>query len=131
MPIVNNEAKKIYKAIFNKDIPLTVQEHFNAVSGKIESRFTDQEISKYFEIIKKVHDLEALELAARSFGKLTIITLKFKVMLYLAETQPENYSRYINEKDNFILGFSLLILSMLRSSFKLLKGLCFIYFYRI
>lgn len=131
MTLSNNEAEKIYNSIFNKKIPFNIQKNFDIVSKRIEARFPDHEISRYFKIISRVNDLEALELAARTSGKLPIIKLKFKTMFYLAETNPENHSRYINEKDNYFSGISLLILSLIRSSYKLLKGLSIIFFYRI
>ncbi len=120
----NNEADRIYRTIFNKNIPPSIRNHFIIVSKKIEPSFTEEEIRKYHVCIKKVHDLEALELAARYFKKLPLLTVKFKIILYLAETLPQNYSKYINEKDNFFMGSLLLVFSLIRTSCKFVKGIC-------
>ena len=123
MPTQSDEAAKIYHAIFNKEIPAVTREHFKAISKIIEHRFPDEEIKKSTECIANIHDLEALELAARHLGKLPVFTLKFKIMFYWAETVPENYSEFINEKDDLMLGSLLLLASVFRSFYKLVKGI--------
>ncbi|GBE17306.1 hypothetical protein BMS3Abin15_01147 [bacterium BMS3Abin15] len=122
MPIPDNEAERIYKAIFRKNIPSAIREHFRIISKEIELRSTDEEIEKCSEIIKKVRDLEALELTARYLKRFPVLTLKFKIMLYLAETLPENYHEYINEKNGIFSGYLLLIVSVFRSFYKFIKG---------
>lgn len=119
----DNEAQKIYHAIFNKNIPESVQLHFNNISRKIDDVYLINEVNKYHECIVKVHDLEALEIAARYVKKLPIITDKFKAMIYLAETLPENYSTFVNERPQRFLAFFLLMHSVLRSLLKLAKGM--------
>jgi len=131
MSVPKDEASKIYYTIFNKDIPESIKNHFEYLSKRIESNFSEQEKIKYHECILKIHDLEALELAARYFKKLPILTLKFKVILYLAETLPQNYSKYINEKNNFFIGSLLLVFSMVRTSYKLVKGICLLVINRL
>lgn len=131
MPLPNIEAQKIYRNIFNKDIPSNIQKHFYSLSKKIESQFSDDEIEKYNKCVSKIYDLEALEFASRRSGKLPVLTLKFKIMLYLAETVPENYSQYINEKDAFISGFFRLMVSVFRSIYKYIKGICLLVIYKI
>ncbi len=118
-----SEAEKIYEAIFGTKVPQSIQRHFDTLSRRINSLFSKEEIEKYNECILKIHDLEALELAARYFKKLPLLTVKFKIILYLAETIPENYTKYINEKDNFFMGSLLLVFSLVRTSYKFVKGL--------
>jgi len=117
------EATKIYHAIFNKNIPTLIQDHFRNISKKIDGSYSEGEVSKYRECIFKVHDLEALEVAARLFKKLPILTDKFKVMVYLAETLPENYSVFINEEKKRASGYMILISSLIRTMYKITKGL--------
>jgi|Deesub1362A_J573_1020465.scaffolds.fasta_scaffold05432_3 hypothetical protein len=126
-----SEAERIYKTFFGTKVPESIQKQFNTISGKIDSLFNSEEIRKYNKSILQIHDLEALELAARYFKKLPILTLKFKVMLYLAETLPVNYSKFINEKDGPFIGCLLLFYSLLRSAFKFMKGTCLLIFNRI
>lgn len=120
---MKSEAERIYEAIFRKNIPESIQKHFEVLSKGIEPLFTEKEIRKHNECILRVRDLESLELAARYFKKLPILTLKFKIILYLSETLPENYSKYINEKDKLLEGYLLLIASLFRTFYKFLKGI--------
>ncbi|MBI4698628.1 MAG: hypothetical protein HY758_06900 [Nitrospirae bacterium] len=121
--MIKSEAERIYEAIFSAKIPESIQKHFEFLSKRIESQFTVNEITKYNECILNVHDLESLELAARCFNKIPILTLKFRIILYLSETLPENYPEYIKEKDNMLEGYLLLMASLVRTSFKLIKGI--------
>jgi hypothetical protein len=126
-----SEAEKIYKTIFGAKVPESIQKQFNTISGEIDSLFNSEEIRKYNKSILQIHDLEALELVARCFRKLPILTLKFKVMLYIAETLPVNHSKFINEKDGPFIGCLLLFYSLLRSAFKFMKGISLLIFNRI
>lgn len=123
MSITDNEAEKIYYAIFNKEIPSSIRIHFKNISKRIESRYSDEEVKKYYECIKKVRDLGALELAARHFKKIPLLTEKFKIMVYLSETLPENYTVFINEQPKFFQAFVLLILFIFRNGYKIAKGI--------
>jgi hypothetical protein len=123
MPMPENEAERIYYAIFNREIPATVQDHFEALSKKIESRYSKEEVDKYFESIQKTCDLEALEIASRYFKKLPILSEKFLIMVYLAETRPENYMVFVNEQPGVIRACISLISSLLRTGYKVAKGI--------
>lgn len=116
------EAQKLYYALFDKKIPSCIETYFASLTEKIDRRFSQEEIDKYFNCLKKVNDIEALELAARHLKKLPILTVKIKTMLYLAETQPENYNEYINEENERCHAYILLICAVFRSSYKLAKG---------
>jgi hypothetical protein len=122
MSVPGKEAERIYHAIFNKKIPASIQTHFNIISKKIDGRFTGAEVKKYYECIEKVRDLEALEIAARYFKKLPILTEKFNIMVYLSETLPENYTVFVNEQSKCFLAYILLISSLFRSGYKAAKG---------
>ena len=126
----NDEAERIYNAIFSKDMPPEIRQHFLVLSKKIEDRFADKDVKKYSDIIKKVGDLEAVELAGRYLKRLPILSLKFKIMFFLAETLQENYDEYINREDNILSGYLLLTASVLRSLFKFSKGVLLLAFHR-
>lgn len=116
------ESGRIYHALFQRQIPPALRERFRSLSVLIEKRFSDREIAEYQHCVRKVRDLEALELAARHTGKFPIITMKFKAMLYLAESVPENYGCYVNTRTRGITGHLLLAAALVRSSYKLIKG---------
>jgi len=126
-----NEADRIYEAIFDTKAPESIIKHFKAISGKIEDRFSEDEIEDYYKYIQKVQDIEALELAARYTKKLPVITEKFKIMVYLAETLPDNYKVFVNEKPGFFAAALLLTASIFRAGCKMVKGIYIITVTRI
>ena len=130
MPAKKSEAERIYYSLFKKKIPASIQYHFNRLSEKLENNYSENEIKKYSSYIVKTYDLEALEIAARYFKKLPLLTEKFKIMVYLAETLPENYVIYINEKNNRFFGCLLLMTSAFRTLYKFIMGIFFLTVYR-
>jgi len=114
-----SEADRIYETIFDRKAPKPIKKYFEAISEKIEARFSVDEV---IECIQKIHDLEALELAARYTKKIPVLTEKFKIMVYLAETLPENYSVFINERPKYFFAYVSLISSLFRSCYKIVKG---------
>lgn len=126
-----SEAEKIYQAIFNKSIPDSLELHFQNISGKIDAAYLDNEVSKYHECITKVQDLEALEIAARYLKKLPIMTDKFKAMVYLAETRPENYDMFINQRSSRFHAYMLLVSSAVRTLLKMIKGVFLMVIHRV
>lgn len=117
-----NEAEKIYYSIFRKEIPAPLQSHFENVLRRIDERYPEEEIKKYHRCIAEINDIEALELAARYFKKLRILSEKFKIMVYLAETLPENYTVFISEKNNSCGGYISIMASLSRTVYKFTKG---------
>ncbi len=118
-----NDAEKIYSSLFNKSIPVAIRDHFNNISKEIDNYYPQSEVRNYYELVQKINDLEAFELAARHLKKYPILTTKFKTMLYLAETVPDNYTDFINESDRCLSGYLLLSASVFRSLYKFIKGL--------
>jgi len=131
MSISDNDAGKIYFALFGKEIPDNIHRHFKNVSKKIDTNFPRDEVVKYYEFIRKTDDLEALELAARYLRKIPVLTEKFKIMVYLGETMPENYHIFINENPGRFRGYIEMIFSVMRTVIKMMKGLIIISVYRL
>lgn len=127
----DDEAKKIYFAIFKKKIPAQIQYHFGIISKKIDDKYAEKEVRKYQRCIERVGDLEALEVTARYFKKLPILTEKFKIMIYLAETLPENYTIFINEQPKHYVGYISLMVSVFCTFCKFIKGLFLYLIYRL
>jgi hypothetical protein len=126
-----NEAERIYGAIFNRNIPTSVREHFDVLSKKIEGSYSEEEVNKCSEAIMKTRDLEALEVASRYLKKLPLLSEKFKIMVYLAETLPENYMFFVNETQGFISAWISLISSLFRTGYKSVKGMIIIAVHKI
>jgi hypothetical protein len=126
-----NDAEKIYSALFGKKIPDNIHRHFNNISKEIESNFPHDEVVKYYELVGKINDLEALEVAARHLRKIPVLTEKFKIMVYLGEAIPDNYHIFINESTARFRGYAEMIFSIMRTIIKMMKGLIIISAYRL
>jgi hypothetical protein len=117
-----NEADKIYFAIFRENIPKIIKHRFDSISKKIDCYYSENEINIYYSYLECVDDLEALELAGRHLKKLPLLSDKFKIMIYIAETFPGNYAVFVNEHSHRILFFLYLALCPFYSLYKFLKG---------
>ena len=80
-------------------------------------------MDRYYRALLACADLEALELAARYTRKLPLLTRKFRLMAYLAETLPENQDFFINERSSFLAAFGAAWPGGLRTVCKMLKAL--------
>ena len=128
---LDNEAEKIYLSIFNRDIPETVKKRFDDISHVINDSFSQYEVKQYYDLVRSARDLEALELATRYLGKMPILTEKFKVMVYLAETIPHNYNVFINEATGQLSAYAAIIFSVGRTILKISKGVIMLIRYRL
>ncbi|MCK4765917.1 MAG: hypothetical protein KAW12_27200 [Candidatus Aminicenantes bacterium] len=117
-----DEADRIYHALFKKKIPPALKKRFQGAVEKLETHYPGEEVGEYYKYLQKVSDLEALELAGRFARKIPLLTDKFRIMVYLAETLPENYPVFINEKDTPTKGYLCMIAIGFRSVWKILKG---------
>ena len=119
-----HEAEKIYFALFKKAIPELTRQRFNQASLLINNGCGQDEIDEYYHVIDRAKDLEAVEYAARFFGRLALLSKKFRLMVCLAGAQRECYDIFVNRKDRPMYGKLALLLAGLQSAYKLLKGLC-------
>ena len=118
-----NEAEKIYRTLFKKEMPAVLRERYDAASEKLLRSFSQEQKDELDRLAKSNVDLEALEMAARYTGRYPLLSLKFRMMVHLAETLPENRSQYINVKNRRLVAFLSIGWGVLLSSLRLLKGL--------
>ena len=116
------EADKIYGSIFYQSTPDVIRERFIEASVQLQQKISTQELELYYGVIKMVDDLEALEVACRYRKKMPLLTLKFRLMVFLAETLPENQRFFVNERTSFIKGMCSAAVSLLRTIYKLCRG---------
>jgi hypothetical protein len=116
------EARKIYFAIFRRAIPPIVAERFAAANERLERAAGPRELAEHRRIVAECADLEAAEVAGRYTGRLKLLTRKFRLMVYLAETLPENQPFFVNETSSFLTGLWQGFAGGVRTIFKLLKG---------
>ena len=117
------EAKRIYSAIdlsilqiFYRSINLLLSQHLN-------NTYSDEELNRYYQVIESSDDLLAIEVASRYLGNLELLSKKFLAVIYLSETLPENQWFFINERSNFIIGFTNLMWGTIETIYRVIKGL--------
>jgi hypothetical protein len=120
--MVRADAERIYRSIFGKPIPEIISERFVLPSVQLISSASEKEITRYRHVMNNVNDLEALEVAARFSGKLSLLTQQFHLITYLAETLPENRHFFVNDRDNRIRGVLVIVFGGIRTVWKLAVG---------
>jgi len=116
------EAVKIHQALFGRGIPDKLKHRFIEASNLDRSTHAHG-LERYYQIIAGVRDLEALEVAGRYTGRLPLLSHRFQLMVFLAESLPENRSDFIKERSSVVRGVSAVIVGALRTGYKLLKGI--------
>jgi len=117
------EAQKIYRSIFGSKIPPILKERFVAASdATLNQTISASSLNAYYRVIQQIDDLEALELACRYGRRLPFLQLKFQLMVYLAETLPQNQHFFFNRQKSYLKAVSAMLFGSLYSLFKLLKG---------
>jgi hypothetical protein len=121
--LCETEARKIYAAIFGREIPSLVRDRFVVASKRLNQAVPQAEMDSYYRAVSACTDLEALELAARYTRRFALLSRKFRLMAYLAETLPENQAFFINERSSFLNGMARSATGGFRTVYKMLKGL--------
>ena len=117
------EAERIYQAIFRGNAPFVVKKRFIEVAARLNEKSSETEVDRCYTAIEKVSDLEALEVACRITGALPLLKTKFHVMVFLAETVPENQHYFTNEDSSVLRGWWTLVSGGLETALKLVKGI--------
>ena len=121
--LCETEGRKIYAAIFGREIPPAVLGRFVVATKQLNRSVPQAEMDPYYRALLACHDLEALEVASRYTHKFPLLSRKFRLMAYLAETLPENQPFFVNERSSFLIGMARSAAGALRTVFKLLRGL--------
>jgi len=117
-----SDAEKIYKAIFKRNIPSSIEEKYRIVFEALAAGYPEARVEEYKAAVEGSHDLEALELAGRHRKKLPLLVHAFMVMVYIAEMFPDNQSDYINFKTRKFSGFLSMTYACCRTAVKFFKG---------
>lgn len=121
--LCETEARKIYAAIFGREIPPPVLDRFVIASKRLNKSVPQPEMDSYYRAMMACNDLEALELAARYTRKFLLLSRKFRLMAYLAETLPENQAFFVNERSSFLSGMTRSAAGVFRTVYKMVRGL--------
>ena len=117
------EAEKIYRSIFYQSIPDIIRQRFIKASDRLNQKVSSHELERYYRVVQIVDDLEALELACRYTKKLPLLSLKFHLMVFLAETLPKNQRFFINERTSFVRGLWFTVTGLVKTIYKMCKGI--------
>ena len=120
------EVERLYFSVFRKTAPELLKTRFYRASQRIFATVDTRQQSLYKIALKNDWDLEALEIAGRYTGRLPLLSVKIRLIVFLAETLPDHQHFYINDKSNFLLGLTSLIKGFIKSVIKLAKGLYFL-----
>ena len=119
-----DEAEQLYFALFRRHIPDVLKQRFEHASRIMTEHVNTVNVAHYDKIIRAHTDLEALELAGRMFGKLSLLSLKIRLMIWIAETWPENRQFYVNDKNrNLLVGYAVCAFGTMRTIYKFIKGM--------
>jgi len=121
--LCETEGRKVYTAIFGREIPPIVLDRFVVASKQLNALTAQPEVDRCTRAILACPDLEALELAARTTRRLPLLSRKFRLMVYLAETLPENQPIFINQRSSFLRGALSVAWAALHTAWKMPAGL--------
>lgn len=126
-----HEAAALHRAIFRTEVaPEVAQKYVEAHKYCLQS-LSPQEQHWMDEVIAKGLDLEALEAAFRVLGPDHVLSRKFKIMVYIAEAYPLYFRAFVNEKRRRFFALLAMTVHVLRTGFKLLKGMYLVRTYRL
>jgi hypothetical protein len=120
---LDSEAERIYRAIFRDRPPDIVKRRFMKASALLNERSDKEEVDRYYKAISAVKDLEALEAACRYTRKLPLLSKKFQIMVYIAETTPKNQRFFVNRRTSRLRGWWSFAGGGFQTLFKIGKGL--------
>jgi hypothetical protein len=117
------EAAKLYRTLFGGEPGAVLVDRFVLAAERLDGMTDPAELALYRRCVSRVGDLEALEVACRYTRRLPVLCRKLQLMVYLAETLPEHYDDFVNERSSPARGWAALFGGLLRTSWKLGYGL--------
>jgi hypothetical protein len=119
----DSEACKIHHAFFGQDPQPILLDHYLRACQSLGEREAPEVRAQYARLVSRVHDLEALEIACRYLGKYPLLSMRFRIMLHLAETLPSTQPYLVNERCSRWQAWFSIFGGGIRSAWKLSKGL--------
>jgi len=98
------EARRMYAALLGRSCPDCLLPRYVSAVEKLNLRLSEEEIRVHQLMMDRIQDLEALEMAARWTGRLPALVDKFRIMVLLAETLPENYQAFVSDRTRRVFG---------------------------
>ncbi len=117
------EAERLHRAIFRESPTSAVAQRFDEAVAMLKAAAPESDVAIYHRVLLTVADLEALEVAARHRKRLSLLPAAFRLMVYLAETDPGNQRFFVKRRAGLAGAVASLLAGGLRTSYKLAKGL--------
>ena len=118
-----SDAQRIYFAIYKQKIPSQLEIRYRIASEKLCHQYSNTEIKQYKRIVNSsIRDFESIEYAARILKKVPLLSDHFRLMVFLAETVPQNRHFYINTREQLTVAYLYCLGAVLKSAIKFVKG---------
>jgi hypothetical protein len=117
-----DEARKLYRAIFREHAPNVVVQRFLEPAARLEAAEPPPERERYHRAIASIGDLEALEVACRYRNQMPLLSATCRLIVYIAETIPENQRFFVKRRDSLPATLWALAAGAARTAYKLVKG---------
>ena len=124
---LSEEAEYFHKRVFSSPASRRIVEKY--VSANLK-KIPGQHRGIRDLILRKA-DIEAVEMASRFKSPRNVLTKKIHILIYLAETTPENFPVFINTKNKRFFSFIALACHLVRSIGKFIKGIFLLKRYRL
>lgn len=119
----NREASRIFQAIFRDRAHGAVIQRFQQIAPTLSQSFSAAEQQCTERILAANGDLEAIELAGRLTRRTRLLSAQFRLMVLLAECEPEFRAALVNQRPGRIRALWALLRGVAFSAYKLVKGL--------
>lgn len=117
---LRREAQIIHRVLFACEAPDELADQYaRALESATLSDWPPIDIA---DAAARGADIEAIELAARRTNVRNAVTQRFQVVCYLAETRPERFASFVNDRPDFLRGMIALTSHAIRSVAQSIKG---------
>lgn len=117
-----SSSEKIFRAIFRTSPPPEVLHRFEEASRTVFANVDEATRRQVDALVERVSDLEALELFWRFKDAQNFLTLRFRLMVYVAECSPSMRAILVNGDDRFFSAILAMIGAVFQTVYKWLKG---------
>ncbi len=117
-----HDAERLYRAVFGAAAPRAVIDRYLEASALLDAAATPEARAAYRRALAGVRDVEALEVAARYRRRLPLLSEHMRLMVYLAESAPENQRYFVKRRPSRAAAWTVLFAGAFRTAYKLAKG---------
>jgi hypothetical protein len=119
---LKDEARALHRAIFGAEIPDELARRYVEAHAFCIKDASAADRDWMRRAVAARADLEALEIALRVRSPRHVLVRKARILVYLAESLPQYYDRFVNDRPRRAAGWCVLAGAALRTGYKLAKG---------